>query len=244
MSIITVVYLTINAQNKYLRILYIVGSLILLAGIVQLSSRAVFIALLIMINIIIPLFLLKGRNIIRFMVLSLGVSAMMIAALTMNDVFKNRYVTELKGDLTQASINLNILEPRAVRWSCAWELIREAPIIGYGSGSENALLKEKYYAHRYYNSYINELNAHNQFLSFLIKTGVPGLAVFLLVLFAGFKKAIRSKDMIYCSFLVIITIVSFSENILDANKGIFFFAFFYSLFYMAPGKNKGMIIQK
>ena len=244
LSIITVVYLLINAQNKYFRILYITGLLILFAGIVQLSSRAVFIALLIIINIIIPFFLLKGWNVVRFMAFSLGMSAAIIATLTMNDVFKNRYVTELKGDLTQASINLNILEPRAVRWSCAWELIREAPLTGHGSGSEIALLKEKYYVHRYYNSYVNELNAHNQFLSFLIKTGIPGLAVFLLILFTGFKNAIRLKDMIYCSFLVIITIVSFSENILDANKGIFFFAFFYSLFYMAPGKNRGMIIQK
>lgn len=244
LSITTLIYLAINYHNKRSLFLYIVGLLILIAGVVQLSSRSVFIALLININIIVPLFLLKGRNIIKFIAASLSISIIIIAGLTKNDVFKHRYVTELKSDLTQESINLNILEPRSVRWSCAWELIQESPITGHGSGSEIALLKERYYTHRYYNSYVNELNAHNQFLSFLIKTGIPGLGIFLLVLFAGYKDAIRSKDLVYCSFLVIITIVSFSENILDANKGIFFFAFFYSLFYLGSKKTSATVIQK
>jgi len=242
LSIATLFYLLIRSQKKMDRVLYGIGLLILSAGIVQLSSRAVFISLLIIINIIVPVFLLKGKQAVRFIAISVTASLLIIVTLTQNDAFKNRYVTELKGDLTQASINLNILEPRAVRWGCAWELIRESPIIGYGSGSEVALLKEKYYAHKYYNSYINELNAHNQFLSFLIQTGILGLAVFLLLLSAAFRNAIRSKDVLYCSFLVIITSVSFSENILDANKGIFFFAFFYSLFYLE--KNKQRVIQK
>jgi O-antigen ligase len=244
LSIAAFIYLAANAQKKRDRFLYIVGLLILFAGIIQLSSRAVFLALLININIVVPFFLLKGRNVIKFMIGSLVISVITIAGLTRNDVFKNRYVTELKDDLTQESINLNILEPRAVRWGCAWELIGESPITGHGSGSEIVLLKEKYYNRHYYNSYVNELNVHNQFLSFFIKTGVVGLAVFVWVLFAGFMIAVRSKDMVYVSFLVIITTVSFSENILDGNKGIFFFAFFYSLFYTGYRKSKRSIIQK
>lgn len=244
LSVSALMYLLIKAQDKNSRIIYIIGLLVLFAGILQLSSRAVFIALLININIVVPFFLLKRKKILVFLAISLGVSIVMIAGIFRNDVFKARYITELKSDLTQQSINLNILEPRAQRWVCAWELIKESPVIGHGSGSEIALLKEKYYARRYYNSYINELNAHDQFLSILIKTGVPGLLIFLLVLFAGFKKSIRSKDMLFCSFLVIISIVSFSENILDANKGIFFFAFFYSFFYFSRQKNNLVVIEK
>ncbi|MES2329007.1 MAG: O-antigen ligase family protein [Bacteroidota bacterium] len=244
LSVSALIYLVVNAESKRGRLLYTIGLMILFAGLLQLSSRAVFIALLININIVVPFFLLTKRKILVFIAISLGVSVIMIAGLLRNDVFKERYVTEFKTDLTQQSINLNILEPRAVRWGCAWELIKEAPLAGHGSGSEIVLLKEKYYARHYYNAYINELNAHNQFLSFLIKTGIPGFLIFLLVLVAGFAQAIRTKNMIYCSFLVIITIVSFSENILDANKGIFFFAFFYRFFYLASGKKEQAVIQK
>jgi O-antigen ligase len=244
LSASALIYLLIKAQDRNSRIVYIIGLLVLFAGILQLSSRAVFIALLININVVVPFFLLKKKKLLVFLVVSVGASLVMIAGILRNDVFKARYITELKNDLTQQSINLNILEPRAQRWICAWELIKESPVTGHGSGSEIALLKEKYYARHYYNSYINELNAHDQFLSLLIKTGVPGLLIFLWVLFAGFKKSIRSRDMIFCSFLVIVTIVSFSENILDANKGIFFFAFFYSLFWFSRPQNNLVVIEK
>jgi hypothetical protein len=36
--------------------------------------------------------------------------------------------------------------------------------------------------------------------------------------------------------MVIISMVSFSENYLDVNKGIFFYAFFFSYFLMSTGK--------
>jgi O-antigen ligase len=138
-------YVLIKAQDKTSRIIYILGLLILFAGILQLSSRAVFIALLINTNIIVPFFLLKRKKMLMFLSISVGVSIIIIAGIFRSDVFKARYITELKSDLTQQSINLNILEPRAVRWACAWELIKESPVIGHGSGSEIALLKEKYY---------------------------------------------------------------------------------------------------
>jgi O-antigen ligase len=220
------------------RVLYFIGALILIAGLVQLSSRAVLIALLLNSTFVLPYCLLEGRRRITYMVIACCASVLLVLVLTRSDAFRNRYTVELKNDLTQASINLNILEPRMVRWGCAWELIRESPVIGHGTGSEIPLLKEKYYAHHYYNSYINELNAHNQFLSFWIKTGIIGLLIFLVILCVGFMDAFRQRDAIYASFMVIVSVVCFSENLLDGNKGIFFFAFGYPLFYLMRRKQK------
>jgi O-antigen ligase len=126
--------------------------------------------------------MLQGGARIRFMVIAAGLTAVGLDRAGPERCLQNRYVTELKNDLTQESINLNILEPRAVRWACGWELITQSPVIGHGSGSEVALLKEKYYAKKYFNSYVNDLNVHNQFLSMLLKTGIAGLLVLLLVL--------------------------------------------------------------
>jgi hypothetical protein len=41
--------------------------------------------------------------------------------------------------------------------------------------------------------------------------------------------------------MIIIAVVSFSENILDANKGIFFFAFFYALFFLGGKKERHLL---
>jgi hypothetical protein len=38
--------------------------------------------------------------------------------------------------------------------------------------------------------------------------------------------------------MIILSIVSVSENILDLNKGVFFYAFFYSLFLITTSKRK------
>jgi len=236
LSFITVLYWIIHSKKTPGRIWLVIGLGILLAGILQLSSRAVLIALFIIINIIVPFFLLKRDKRARFMAISLIVSVLVMITVTRSDAFRNRYIAGLKDDLTQAIINNNVLEPRAARWQCAWELIKVSPVWGHGSGSEIALLKEIYFERRFYNSYINELNAHNQYLSFLIKTGLIGLAVFLCLLYMGFRDAIRCRNVFFCSFLVLAAVVCFSENILDANKGIFFFAFFFSLFSLSEKK--------
>jgi O-antigen ligase len=123
-----------------------------------------------------------------------------------------------------------------VRWQCAWELIRSSPWIGHGTGMELGLLKAKYLDHHLYIAYKHDLNAHNQYLSLWIKTGFIGLLFYLFLLGAGFALAFRTKDPFLAAFLMIIAFVSFSENILDVNKGIFFFSFFFSLFFRAPGE--------
>lgn len=247
LSVSVFFYFLLQPNSKKEKTWYALGLVVLIAGLIQLSSRAVLISVLINTIFILPYYMMNGTKRILFMLGSCAVSILLVLVLIRSDVFRNRYTTELKNDLTQASINLNILEPRVVRWGCAWDLIRESPVIGHGTGSEIPLLKEKYFERKYYNSYVNELNAHNQFLSCWIKTGIIGLLIFLWVLIAGFVRAFRQKDMVYASFMVLITIVCFSENILDGNKGIFFFAFWYGLFYLMRRKDEMVprrIIQK
>ena len=123
-------------------------------------------------------------------------------------------------------------EPRLARWNAIAELVKRSPVIGYGTGSEKKLLKEKYFEKGLYISYLNEFNAHSEYLSVLIKTGIMGLALFIYVLYFGFASALRNKDILFLSFMVIIAIVSISENILDLNKGIFFYSFFFPFFLL------------
>ncbi len=242
LSVPLFIYLWIRDGKRSHRLFYSFCLLVLFAGLLQLSSRSVLIALLIIINLVIPFLALKKKLRFRFLGVSLSLSIASILLVTHNDAFRNRFVTDLKGDLTQAIINNNVLEPRLVRWECAFELIKASPVWGHGSGSEIPLLKEIYFRRQFYNSYVNELNAHNEYLSFLVKTGLIGLCVFLWVLYKGFELALKQRNLLFCSFMVIVSVVSFSENILDANKVIFFFAVFYSMFYVG-GRRTGQLFK-
>src|SRR5687768_953646 len=216
-------------RNNY-RLLYVASIIVLLAGLLQLASRSVLLATVILIVVGFPLLLITGIRRWKFILVAILILLVALAGIIKVDSFKKRYVSELKNDLTQTSINDEILEPRMQRWHYAVQLIKQSPVIGHGSGSEKRLLKEEYFNNKLYNSYLHELNAHNQYLSISLKTGVIGLIIFLLTLLYGFAIAWKNRDIVFAAFMIIISIVSFSENILDVNKGIFFYAFFFSLF--------------
>ena len=132
-------------------------------------------------------------------------------------------------------------EPRLARWEVILDLVKQSPFVGYGSGPETDLLKDRYFKKGLYISYLNEFNTHNQYLAVLLKTGIVGLLLFLCVLYYGYAAAIKRKDLLLLAFMIMISVVSLSENILDLNKGIFFYGFFFSMLLLfpqtGPGKN-------
>ena len=229
-SIIALSWLLSREKRRNRKFLYAGCILILTMGMIQLSSRAVFIAVLLLINTLFPFFVFKGKNQIRFIFISLFLSSLILFTIMYNDTFKERYISELEKDLSQKPNFVENSESRLVRWEAILEIIERSPVIGFGLGSEKKLLKEKYFEKKLYISYLNEYNTHNEYLSFLLKTGILGLALFLYVLYVGFAMAWHKKDPLFLSFILLIGMVCISENLLDLNKGIFFYSFFFSLF--------------
>ena len=223
--------LTVLIKEKSLskRLFYFICSAMLAAGLLQLCSKSALIAFLIIINFAIPWFLLKGVQRRRFMVISISLTILLFAGILQSGAFRERFINELTIDLSKPKAG-EIEDGRLARWNAAAGLIKKAPIFGYGSGSEIGLLQDAFYSKKLYNSYLNRLNAHSQYLSFLIKTGIVGLLVYLATLAFGFRIAFKQKDVLFFSFIAIISIVSLSENLLDVDKGICFYAFFFPFF--------------
>jgi O-antigen ligase len=230
LSLFAFLYFVLHEKNQLVRILYILAIVVLVAGLMQLASRAVFIATAFIIAVLYPLLALERINRLRFLLATIALLFIAIIGIYRIDSLKERFIIGFKNDLTQTSINNELLEPRAGRWEIAWNLIQQSPVIGHGSGSEKRLMLDEYFKHKLYNSYLNRLNAHNEYLSMWLKTGIWGLLVFLLTLVYGFVIAFRNRDLLFASFMTLIAVVSFSENIMDVNKTVFFYAFFFSLF--------------
>ncbi|HEX5654356.1 MAG TPA: O-antigen ligase family protein [Chitinophagaceae bacterium] len=233
-SILVFVWYLLEEVNKRNRIYSIIAILVLAAGLLQLASRSVLIGLAAAL-VCVPFYIGVGVRRSRFIVVSIVMIGLVLAGIFQIDSFRKRYVYGFREDLTHTSIKNESLEPRLIRWHCAWDLVTKKMVLGYGSGTEKKLLKEIYYERKLYNSYLNELNSHNQYLSIWLKSGLLGILVFLFTLGYGFLRAARSRDILFLGWMLLITIVSFSENILDVNKGIFFYAFFFS-FFMYAGK--------
>jgi O-antigen ligase len=219
-------------ENQHHRWIYISCIMVLLIGLLQLASRSVLIGIAFS-ACCIPFFIPAGFKRRKFILYTLAIALVAILGILNIDSFRVRYISTLQDDLTQASINNDLLEPRAQRWQLGWEIAAQKPVTGHGSGTEKQLLKEAYYENGLYNSFLHELNAHNQYLSLWIKTGLWGLLIYLLTLFYGLYRARAKQDLVFFAFLVMVAITGFSENLLDVNKGIFFYAFFFSFFVYA-----------
>lgn len=216
------------------KLIYGLAILLCLAAILQLASRAVCISVVIIINIIIPMLLTNGKMRIRLWIVTCLVTLISVFLVSRNSHLHSRYLLQLKQDLRSDTGAVEDPEPRMARWQSAWELIRVSPWRGYGSGAEVEKLKERYYAHHLTISYTYSLNAHNEFLSLWLKTGVFGMLWYIGILVIGFREALRRRDLFLLAFLTIIICISFAENILDVNKGIFFFSFFFVFFMPKP----------
>lgn len=227
-ALVYLLYVLVRETVKTRKFFWLICSGILSMGILQLSSKSIFIALLLIINIALPWFILKGRSRFRFIAISTALFIVVMAGIYTRDTFKERYVTELKKDLSQ-STDAELTDPRLARWSVAISVGAQSPVIGHGAGTEIGLLKDPFFDHQFYRSYLAGLNAHNQFISFFIKSGIAGLLIYLCVLVFGIRAAVAKRDLMLMAFMVIITTVSFSENYLDVDKGIFFYSIFFSL---------------
>lgn len=116
----------------------------------------------------------------------------------------------------------------------AINIIRDQGIMGVGTGDVHARFREE----------LNRMNsplqtakegmfsAHNQFLTYLVAYGWPGLLWFL---FAILYPALKNRSFHNYFFIIFFTIsvVSFlGDDTLNTQAGVTFFAFFYSLFVL------------
>ncbi|GAA4094601.1 O-antigen ligase family protein [Mucilaginibacter panaciglaebae] len=240
-ALIFMLALMLKEQHKKWRLFHIFCACVLLAGLVQLSSKSVFVPTIVIINLAVPVFLLKDKKRLRFIAATASLSIIAVAGMFAIKSLRTRYVSAFKYDLALTGYNQRF-DSRLDRWRSALGLIRRSPVVGYGAGSELGLLHEDFYMRKYYNSFVNHLNTHNQYLSFWLKSGIWGLLVYLATLVFGFWQALKKNDLLFFSFMLLIGMVSFAENLLDVDKGVIFYAFFFSFFFYSDQRKPGLSI--
>lgn len=142
---------------------------------------------------------------------------------------RDRFVELLKienldtGEITSTNIRYTI-------YDTAQKLIVASPLIGYGIGDYNDILQEKYTQDGNLLLAERKYNAHNQYFSLLLIGGVISLIIFLWITGMNLVYAIRFNNQLLILLLVFYAIVMFTENILEREAGIIFFAFFLNFF--------------
>jgi O-antigen ligase len=117
-------------------------------------------------------------------------------------------------------------------WHCAIvSTLNKHIVFGHGTGDEEEVLKNCYTANGWHSMAEGGYDAHNEYLSALVRHGIIGLLIFLSVLAYSFYWSIRFDNLVYFSFLVLIAVTALSESILRGQVPVLFFAFFNSCLY-------------
>jgi len=115
-----------------------------------------------------------------------------------------------------------------------WKIARENFLFGVGNGDVQIAFEE------YYDSVNSPLDpkwrrrAHNQFLTFLISFGIPGLVICLVAMIAPLFFAGRYRSFLAAGFTILMLLSMMNEDTLETAAGASFVAFFYSLFLFGP----------
>lgn len=122
----------------------------------------------------------------------------------------------------------NSVAQRLEYWRVSWKLFLQNPFIGVGRGDLVDELRKSYIKmdskllEEHYNK------PHNQYLTTLVSYGIVGFLAFLFVLGYAFRTV--TKTHLGLMFLVIATISMITEDTLETQIGVSFFAVFFYLF--------------
>ncbi len=186
--------------------------------------------------------------------------AMIILVLSTQNRISKRFNEIRSGDISlikQQSFNpgiyFNGIQFRLLEWRFVKEILTEQDAWLTGVSDKAQLLLDKKYTST--NMYIGDgtsadqgylgYNTHNQFLESLLRSGIPGLLVFILICFAMIRLAIIKKSRELTIMIMILLAYCFNESVLETQYGITLFTFFPLFIYYGSkqgypaGNNQG-----
>jgi len=184
--------------------------------------------------VLMAIFVLFVSSKIKNKIIVVGVIVFMamsfFAALTRVAFLKDRFIasTTFNYELPWSG-NWNSTSQRLAIWTCAVETIQKNFPLGYGTADGQEALHATYVKNRFVRGYEDDYNAHNEFLYTWLDLGVFGFIILMTMIVLPAKTAIKNRDPLFFSFIMICSLYFLVEVVLTRRAGMNFFCFFYSL---------------
>ena len=126
--------------------------------------------------------------------------------------------------------NGNSIMQRIEYWKASLGIIKQNIVFGVGTGDIRDVFQEQYEKMNSPLEIENRLRSHNQFLSIFIVFGIFGFVWFLFTLLYPPIKTKKMFEYFYFMFFVIAIVSMLTEDTIESQAGVTFFAFFNSFF--------------
>ncbi|MCL7752803.1 O-antigen ligase family protein [Polaribacter sp. Z022] len=221
-------------KKKPIRIILFFLILVLIGWLLLISTRMPLFSLLISSIITIVIF----GKIPKKKLIYIGLLGLIICSVIFS--FKNPVSIRVK---EYYKTGLNVLNVNSKKYEynssnvrngiyyCSLKLVKNNFIFGVGIGDVQDELNNCYSDNISSNIYTwRDYNTHNQYLFFFVTSGVFGFLFFLLFLYYLINKSYKQKNFIYFYFIISVSLMFLTENILERSDGVIFFSFFNSIF--------------
>lgn len=112
-------------------------------------------------------------------------------------------------------------------WEITINQLKKDWILGVGAGDIKPILFEEYKKTNLENALQKNLNVHNQFLETFLGQGIIGILLLCSLFYFGIIEAIKRKDWLLTTFLILVALSFGPESMLNQQVGVIFFSFFY-----------------
>jgi O-antigen ligase len=232
-----------DKENKY-RYAYLIGATFFTWYLVVLFAKMALVAFAILLYIYILWLLFENRKKTVFGGVLIATLLVIIYAALVNETGREITTNVLsfrnfEWDQYDPQI-VNSVNLRFVHWGCSWEALKQDNnwLIGAGTGDAQEYINQCYVGRFGAESVfaIDNFNSHNQYLTTWLNLGIIPLLIlvghFLIILVIYF----RERFLLGVIFVIGIMFFCLTESILEAHKGVTFYALIQSLFLFSDRK--------
>mgnify|MGYP000601294100 CR=1 FL=1 len=133
--------------------------------------------------------------------------------------------------ISDGEVTFTTTGARLAIWGSGLELVKEKPIVGFGTGDVRRELIRVYERNNYTHLVEFKLNAHDQYLQIFISSGIIGLILMMMYLLYPATKSRFRTNSVYIGFLILVLINLLPESMLETQAGVVYYAFFNSLLF-------------
>lgn len=134
--------------------------------------------------------------------------------------------------------NDNGTNVRSGIFDCDLRLLKDHWLLGLGTGDVQAGLNECLSGFDTHVYGIHDYNTHNEYFNSWLTAGLVGIIMFLGALLYCLYVSLKQRNALHLYFMVFILICFFTENYLERQAGVTFYAFLQTLFFMKQAKQE------
>jgi len=162
----------------------------------------------------------------------LFVVALSGGVLYVNPVSRYRNLQEIPFTSLHIQSNNNYINSTEIRASLWWLGLKASERVNvlWGTGTDDVYDEIKQVSDYYkITNSLESYDPHNQFLFTFIGSGIIGLALLIALMSFALFSALVAHDYLYATFIFLFSLLCITETALQLQKGIIFFAIFFSL---------------